>query len=123
MIGFLEELWDEITDFIEDFWEHLTKKKPKEPSETRTMVVGGISRSVRPAYLFAERIDNYLRIFFGGSIIFSALSASFFGFASLSDLVEILIFTFWGRIIAFLIGTSYLIIGFWKILHLGKTDH
>ncbi len=120
MAEFVEELWDEISDFFEDLWEHLLKGKAKEPKKQKTIVISGVATTVRPAYLLAERVDNLLRMFFGVSIVISALTASFLGFASLSDLVEVLIFNFWGRIVAFLIGTSYLTIGLWKILHLGK---
>lgn len=122
MGNFFEEFWDEISDFFEDLSDHLFKRKPKEPKKTKTVVIGGIATTVRPAYLFAERIDNLIRIFFGLSIIISALTATFLGFASLGDLVEVLIFNFWGRILAFLIGLSYLTIGLWKILHLGKAN-
>lgn len=121
MSEFLEELWDEFSDFFEDLWELLSRKQPREPKKTKTTVINGAVTTVRPAYLFAERVDNLLRMFFGVSIVISAITASFLGFASLSDLVEVLIFNFWGRILAFFIGASYLIIGLWKILHLGKT--
>lgn len=122
MAELFEEIWEEISDFFEDLWEHLIKRRPKEPKKTKTIVIGGVATTVRPAYLFAERVDNLLRIFFGLSIIISALTATFLGFASLGDLVEVLIFNFWGRILALLIGLSYLIIGLWKILHLGKAN-
>jgi hypothetical protein len=122
MLGLFEEIWDELSDFFEDLFEHLFKGRPKEPRKEKTIIVEGVARTVRPAYLFAERVDSLLRIIFGASVVISALTATFLGFASLGDLVEVLIFTFWGRVIAFFIGASYLLIGLWKTLHLGKVN-
>lgn len=115
---FFEELWDEVADFFEDFFEHLTKRKPSKPAEEKEMVVEGALTTVRPAYLFAERIDNLLRIVFGVSILISAVTATFLGFTSISDLLEVLISNLWGRAILLIIGLSYLVIAVWKLLHL-----
>lgn len=117
-MDFLEELWEEIADFFEDFWEHLLKRQPKVPPKLKKVEVSGAVLTVRPAYLFAERIDNLLKIVFGVSILLSALTASFLGFSSLSDLLSVLIFSFFGRLIMGIIGISYLIIAVWKLLHL-----
>lgn len=121
MLGeFWEELTDEISDFFEDYAEHLFKKKPSHPPKERKAVVHGALVVVRPAYLFAERIDNLLKIVFGISICISAITATFLGFASLSDLVDVLINSIWGRGLMLVIGSSYLLTAFWRILHLGK---
>lgn len=117
---FFEEIWEEITDFFEDFWEHLSKRRPTQPSKIKRTTVNGAVATVRPAYLFAERIDNLLRILFGISILISALTASFLGFTSLSELLELLIFTSWGRLLMLVIGLSYLILGTWKLMHLHR---
>jgi len=115
---YIEELKEEAADFFEDFWEHLSKHKPKVPFKKKIANVNGIAISVRPAYLFAERVDNLLKVLFGISITISALTATFLGFSSLSDLLEILIFSLIGRFIMFTIGISYLTIALWKLLHL-----
>lgn len=119
---FYEELGEEVTDFFEDFREHVTHQKPTHPTAKREMVVNGVTMTVRPAYIFAERIDNLLKIIFGGSIIISAFTSSFLGFTKLSDLLDVLIFTFWGRMTMVLIGASYLIIASWKLMHLGQKE-
>lgn len=117
-MDFIEELWDEISDFFEDFFEHLTKRKPSRPKKEKEVVIDGALMSVRPAYVFAERVDNLLRILFGASIIISAVTATFLGFTSISELLGILINNLWGRAILFVIGASYLVIAVWKLLHL-----
>jgi hypothetical protein len=114
-----EELFEEVEDFFEDFWEHVLRRQPKEPVKERRAVINGVAVAVRPAYIFAERVDNLLRIIFGLSILVSAITASFLGFSTLSDLLGILIFTWWGRIVMFAIGLSYFVIGIWKLMHIG----
>jgi len=115
---FWEEFVEEISDFIEDYAEHLFNKRPVHPPKKRTIVVGGALVAVRPAYLFAERIDNFLKIIFGISICISAITATFLGFTRLSELLDVLIATLWGRGIMFVIGASTLLTAFWRILHL-----
>jgi hypothetical protein len=120
MVDFIEELWDEVTDFFEDFFELLTERSTKEPTRKRTVVINGTEKIVRPAYIFAERVDNSLRIVFGGSILVSAISATFLGFSSLSELVEALLFSILGRVVLSIIGFSYLIIALWRLMHVRK---
>ena len=120
MGDFFEELFDEAEDFFEDFFEHLLERRPKEPSKKKTLVVNGVAVAVRPAYVFAERVDNALKGIFGVSIFISAVTASFLGFSSLSELLDALIFSFWGRAVMLIIGLSYLLIAVWKFMHLGK---
>lgn len=119
MSNFLEELWDEATDFFEDFLDHLNRR-PENVSKTKTTIVEGLEVKVRPAYLFAERIDNLLKIIFGFSVAVSAFTATFLGFSSLSQLIEVLTTSIPGRIAMFTIGLSYLVIAFWKLMHLEK---
>ena len=114
---FLEELWEETADFFEDFRDHFTNTKI-EAKNTKIAVVNGAEIAVRPAYLFAERVDNLLKIVFGLSIAVSAFTATFLGFASLSDLIDALVNSIWGRIFMVIIGLSYLIIAVWKLMHL-----
>lgn len=115
---YIEEWKEEAADFFEDFWEHLNRKQPKKIFKKKIIVLNGLSVTVRPAYLFAERIDNLLKVLFGASIAVSAVTASFLGFTSLSDFLNILMFTLLGRTVMFIIGISYLTIALWKLLHL-----
>ncbi len=119
MKEFFEEIWDELTDFIEDFDELLTRRpNTHRKTEFKTTVVNGVAVRVRPAYIFAERIDHTLKLLIGLSILISTFTVSFYGFASLSDLIKVLIHTLWGRGIMFILGMSYVITATWKLLHL-----
>lgn len=120
MKDFLEELWDEASDFFEDLWEHIAKKEKDTKRASRTVVTDAVTMRVRPAYIFAERIEKVLSMFIGISIISSAVSSTFLGFSSLSDLLKTLIFTFWGRGVMIVIGGSYFLIAFWKLYHLNE---
>jgi hypothetical protein len=115
---FFAEILDEAGDFFEDIAEHVFRIKPKHPRLPRTVTINGIATAVRPAYFFAERIDHLLRIFFGITIVLSAISSTFLGFATLSGLLDVLINTIPGRIIMLVIGFSYLMISFWKLMHI-----
>lgn len=120
MKHFFEEVFDEAGDFFEDIWDHLLQKEDDHKKKQVTVVMNGTSVSVRPAYLFAERVDKVLLMIIGSSIFISAFSSSFLGFTKLSDLLDILIFTLLGRIIMAVIGGSYFLIAFWKLNHLGE---
>lgn len=118
--NFFHEIWEEFEDFFEDLSEHLFHYKPKHKIPKRNVVIGGVQTAVRPAYLFAERLDNNLKLLFGVSMIISAITASFFGYSTLSELLKELITSVPGRIFMFAIGTSYFITALWKLLHLGE---
>lgn len=117
MKDFFEELWDELTDFIEDFDEIITKR-PHKKIKFRSVLINGVVVRVRPAYIFAERIDHTLKLLIGLSIVISTFTVSFFGFASLSDLIDILVKSVLGRGIMFILGLSYMVTALWKLLHL-----
>jgi hypothetical protein len=117
---FFEEIADEFFDFFEDYFEHLFHQKPSRPPRKREINMGGAKVLVRPAYLFAERIDNLLKMVFGVSIAVSAFTTSFLGFKSLSDFVDFLIASYPGRFAMLVIGISYLLIASWKLMHLGE---
>ena len=119
---FIEEVWDELeisdyfenigeeaSDFFKNFFKPYVHKKPTE-GDYKTIKMYGFMQYVRPAYIFAERIDNILKILFSISIITSALVASVWGFTRLSKLIEFLITSTIGRVIIFIIGLSYLLI-------------
>ncbi len=112
---FFRELKEEAEDFFEDFGEFFFHTR-RHPRKMRQAVIGGIVTTVRPAYLFAERLDNLLKAIFGISITVSAVTASFVGFIKLSDLLEVLIFTWWGRLLMGIIGMGYLLTALWRLL-------
>jgi len=127
---FIEEVWDEleisdyfenigeeVSDFFKNFFKPYDYKKSTE-EDYKTVKMYGFLHYVRPAYIFAERIDNILKILFSISIITSALVASIWGFTRLSELIEFLIASTIGRVIIFIIGASYLLIAVWKLIHL-----
>lgn len=114
------ELIEEFQDFFEDYLEILGRQRKKPAAKSKILFVSGIKMTVRPAYLFAERIDNILKILFAISICVSALTASYLGFTGLSELLDLLITSWWGRSIMFVIGSAYLLIAFWKLMHLGE---
>lgn len=120
MREFFEEIKEEFLDFIEDFGDVIRKRPPRKGIQNKSAVIRGQLTFVRPAYLFAERVDNGIKILFGVSILISAVTSTFIGFASLSQLVEVLIENIAGRIVMFVIGCSYLIVAIWKTLHLNK---
>lgn len=121
MINFIEEIFEEAADFFEDFIEVFTKKEVH-PHGTRKANIGGRIEIVRPAYIFAERLDHLLKIVFGASIFISAFTATFVGFVKLSDLLEFLINSYPGRFLMIVIGLSYFLLGVWKLINLDKKN-
>lgn len=120
----MRELWEEIKeeflDFVEDFDDLVNKRPSRQDLLQKAIVVGGQLTFTRPAYLFAERVENLLKLLFGISVVISAFTATFVGYASLSGLVEALIDTILGRVILCIVGVSYMILAIWKTLHLGQ---
>lgn len=121
MSGFIAEIKEEFYDFIDDFGDLIKKRPPKKEVFKKEIIIGGQLTLIRPAYLFAERIENLVKILFGLSVLVSAVTSSIVGFSSLSGLIEVLVKTFIGRAVMFLIGSSYLVVAIWKTLHLGKS--
>ena len=114
-----EEILEEAEDFFDDFYEDIFKKR-KAKKQLRKVKFYGTDALVRPAYVFAERVENFLKIIFGISIFISGILATFVGFTRTSELLEILIKSTIGRILIVIIGFSYFILGLWKVLHLHK---
>lgn len=117
----IDDLFQNITEEAQDFFKSFFSKKKytvKDIKELRLVRMYGFINLVRPAYIFAERIDNLLKVVFGISIIASAFVASFWGFTRLSELTEFLITSIGGRILMFIIGVSYLLIAVWKLIHI-----
>lgn len=115
----MKDFFEEIADFFEDFIEVFTKEEVHHHTERKTNVAGHI-QNVRPAYIFAERLDHFLKIVFGVSIFISAFTATFVGFIKLSDLLEFLTRSIPGRGIMLVIGLSYILLGVWKLINLDK---
>lgn len=120
MRDLLLEVREEFLDFIEDYNDLIRRRPPQKEIENKPAVIRGELTYIRPAYLFAERVDNGIKMLFGLSILISAVTSTFIGFASLSQLVEVLIETLAGRLLMLVIGISYLIVALWKTLHLNK---
>jgi hypothetical protein len=119
---FIEEVKEEFFDFVEDFGDLVKHRAPRKDVHKKPAVIGGQLTVIRPAYLFAERVDNGLKILFGVSVLLSAATSTFVGFSSLSGLVEVLIQTLLGRLALLVIGLSYLIVAVWKTLHLNHSQ-
>ena len=121
MKEFYLEIKEEFIDFIEDYNELIRKRTSQKKYGQKPAVLKGELAYIRPAYLFAERIENLLKMLFGLSVLLSAFTSTFIGFASLSGLVDTLIKSFAGRIVLLVIGFSYVVLALWKILHLNKS--
>lgn len=119
MREFITDLWEEASDFFEDIYDHLIDRDDDHRKATVEVSINGLTRKVRPAYIFAQRIEAILILIISCSIIISAVTASFLGFPTLSDLLHMLIFSWWGRCIMIIIGLSYFLISVWRLLHLG----
>ncbi|MBN1502611.1 hypothetical protein JW930_03635 [Candidatus Woesearchaeota archaeon] len=114
----IEEIWEEAEDFFEDLYASIFHKKSIKIKQVRRVTLYGLFVGVRPAYAFAERIENMLKIVFGVSIFMSGILATFWGFTRTSDLLEALIKSLAGRAIIVIIGISYFLLGVWKLLHI-----
>jgi hypothetical protein len=117
----IAEIKEEFVDFIEDYKELIGRRQPSKETKRKPAVLSGEMRFIRPAYLFAERVENGIKFLFGGSVVLSAITSTFIGFASLSGLVDTLLKSIPGRLILLIIGLSYLVIAFWKTLHLNRS--
>ncbi len=115
----MKDFFEEIADFFEDFIEVFTKEEMHHHGERKVGVSGHIEL-VKPAYVFAERLDHFLKIVFGVSIFISAFTATFVGFIKLSDLLEFLTQSIPGRGIMIIIGLSYFLLGAWKLINLDR---
>ncbi len=106
----LDEIVEEAKDFFEDIFEHLFEQE----REKNTIAV---HERTRLAYLFTERVDSFIKIIFGISILLSAIVASVWGFVAVGDMVRELVNSIFGRILLGFIGVCYLINGVWRFFH------
>ncbi len=111
-----KEFFEEAEDFFEDFFDLFSHKKLSH--NLKQVNWYGSTRLVRPAYIFAQKVENFLKVVFGVSIMVSALLATFWGVTRTSELLTGLITSLPGRIFMLLIGFSYLMIGIWKLFNL-----
>lgn len=121
MRSLIAEIKEEFIDFIEDYKELVGKQPPAKGGKRKPAVISGQMTFIRPAYLFAERVESGIKFVFGASVVLSAITSTFIGFASLSGLVDVLLKSIPGRLVLLVIGFSYLIIALWKTLHLNKS--
>jgi hypothetical protein len=112
------ELKEELFDFVEDVFEIFIHKHSHKNKNLRTVLLNGIVVSVRPAQIFAERIEGLLRMVMGISVLISAFLATSRGFLGLSDFIDFLVTSLFGRAVLFIVGVSYLILGIWKLGHI-----
>jgi hypothetical protein len=115
---FIKDFFEEAEDFFEEIIEIFFKKKKIKFKKLKKIKLYGTFMSVRPAYVFAERLDSFLKMIFGFSILVSGIITYFWGFTRLSDLLDTLIKSFFGRILIIIIGFSYFILGFWKVANI-----
>lgn len=111
----IEELWDGVVDLGDDLLETFLGRRPrkrKEPIETNLY---GTLTLVRPAYLFATRVNGMVKVIAGVSVLGSALLATVWGYASTKDLLAALVSSLPGRIVAMILGFSILIVGLWEV--------
>ncbi len=111
-----EDFFEEAGDFFEDLFDD----NRVNIKHLRKINFYGTQIMVRPAYIFAEKIENLLKIIFGISIFVSGLLATFWGFTRTSELLETLIQSLWGRIFIVIIGFSYFVLGFYKLTHIKR---
>src|SRR5688572_29412027 len=112
----IAEIKEEFVDFIEDYTDLIRRRPAREGVKQKPADIRGQMTYIRPAYLFAECVDNGIKILFGLSVLISAVTSTFIGFASLSSLVEVLMETIYGRLLMVIIGLSYIVIALWKTL-------
>lgn len=92
---------EEAKDFFEDIFELLFERDHDKHKDTLA-----VHERTRLAYLFTVRIDSLMKIIFGASIFVSAIVASVWGITAVSDMVNILISSIYGRGILIFIGIS-----------------
>ena len=102
-------------DFVEDFPRLKFRKRLK---NLKQINLYGKIVSVKPAFIFAERVENFMKVVFGFSIVVSAIIATVWGFTRLSEIVDLLINSTLGRIMLLIIGLSYFMVGLWKSVNL-----
>lgn len=108
----LEEIIEEAKDFFEDVFEHLFEKDGEKNKNTIA-----VHERTRLAYLFTERVDSFIKIIFGVSILLSAIVASVWGFVAVGDMVRSLVSSLPGRMLLVFIGACYLVNGLWRFFH------
>ena len=111
----MKELKEESSDFFDDF---VHPKKVR--SKLKNIKFYKANTAVRPAYLFAVRIEGLLHVIIGVSVFVSGMFAAFWGFTRTSELLGSLINSVYGRILMVVIGFSYFVLGIWKLLNLHK---
>lgn len=111
----MREFFEEGADFFEDIFEHFFEHDEKRKKQGQSL-----TERTRHAYQFTERVDSFMKIVFGASIIVSAVIASVWGFASVSAVVEAFVSSFPGRFVLLIIGVSYLVNGVWRFFHSKK---
>ena len=116
---YFKKAWKELKEEAEDFYEDFFEKKEVH-KKLRKVKLHGTNILVKPAYVFAQRIEGLMHFIIGSSIFVSSLMATFWGFTRTSELLTALINSIYGRIVMVIIGFSYFVLGIWKMFNLGK---
>ena len=114
LLEWFDEFWDGALDFSEDLLEIFFGERARERRKPIATNLYGSLALVRPAYLFATRVNGLVKIVAGVSVLGSALLATLWGYASTKDLLLALIESLLGRVIAVLLGCSILVVGLWE---------
>jgi hypothetical protein len=112
--GWFAELADEGADFFEDLGEALFRRKRTREREPIRTNLYGTKTLVKPAYLFARRVNGLVKTVAGVSVLGSAIFATVWGYASTKDLMALLLDSLAGRIVAVVLGLSMLTVGLWE---------
>lgn len=106
------EFFEEAGDFFEDIFEHFFEKDEEKKKKGTSL-----TERTKHAYHFTERVDSFMKMIFGASILISAVIATTWGFASVGDIVKAFVESWIGRIALVIIGISYFVNGLWRFLH------
>ncbi|MFH1404155.1 MAG: DUF1206 domain-containing protein [Candidatus Altiarchaeota archaeon] len=112
MGSYIKDVCYDLLDYMEDFKDHLVKKRKKAHKRMRK----GVGKKGRPAYALAERIRGVIYVIVGLSIAYSAFIGVVSGVTGMRDFASFMINNLVGRIIITSIGVAYLIHGTWKIV-------
>lgn len=108
----LRKLAEGFLDDVDDFCCIIFKKRRKIHKRMKK----GMGKQGKPAYSASERIRGFLYVIIGASLVLTAIIASRYGVTGIGDLLNLLINTWWGRLLILLIGAANLMYGLYKLI-------